>query len=300
MVRRILFPALLIVGCKAGPMAKIEALRDALASGDDAALREAVKEAPACTEQPPPAADGAYPPSCLSSIANALGSKAGFVANPPDHAGAATAALVLARDGRGDALPRVDTWLADLRDGKGTGHDALRLAVAKKMAEAAPAVGRKHDAESTRPALRAVVSAVPGACPTYWLVATDDASKLPPELTPDHSACVQRDLARREGPGGAYGAGMPRALEGALAIWRETERALRLGAPNASPSAKATIESKLAVIEAATQKIETERVDVRTSAATIAAIGEAHAEAGVAITPRADAGPPPPHPLRRP
>ena len=278
-------------------MAKIEGLRDALASDDEAALRTATASYPTCRERDVSElrdpGNGAYPMECLDGIANALGSKTGFAAESPDHAGAATAALIIARDGRGDGLANVDQWLNDLKTAKGTGHDTLRLAVARRMAEAAPMIGRKlEDGATMRAALKAVVSAVPGACPTYWLVATSNDGKLAPGLTPDHSSCVQHDLSRREGPGGTYAEGLPRALEGALALWRETERALRLGASLAAPNAKAIIATKLAVIEAATQKIATVRVDSKSSAAAITALGDVHAEAGVAFTPTApsDAG----------
>lgn len=298
MQRLLPFLVLFAIGCgKDRPMAKIEGLRDGLASSDDAALR-AMADLPKCNDQEVAKlrdpGEGAYDVPCLDAIATALGSKAGFVANPPDHAGAATAAVVIARDRRGDGLAHVDRWLADLKSAKGTGHDALRLAVARRMADAAPIVGRKlEDDTSMRAALKAIVGAVPGACPTYWLVASSADAKLPPELSPDHSACVQRDLKRREGPGGSYGAGLARALEGGLAIWRETERALRLGVAEAAPGAKSVLEAKLTVIEPATQKIATVRVD-SPSSATMSALAETHAEAGAPFSPppRPDAGAP--------
>jgi hypothetical protein len=199
-----------------------------------------------------------------------------------------------------------------MKNGKGAGHDALRLAVARKMAEAAPVVGRKiddDDDDAARAAMRAVVGAVPGACPTYWLLGTGvDPKTIPPELSADHSACVQKDLSRREGPGGSYGSGTLRALEGALALWRETERALRIGIPLAAPGPKAVLEKKLAIIEAATRKIQTKKMDSTLSSAMLGYMGEVHAEAGIPIfetrdgragADGADGGAPTP-PLRRP
>ncbi len=283
-------------GCK-GPMAKIEALRDALVTDDASPIRDATAGYPTCTDEQPvavaPNKPGPRDEGCLTDIANALGSKQGFIPKPPDHAAAATAALVITRDGRGDWLAHSDAWLADVKNGKGTGHDALRLAIARKMAEAAPVIGRTIDDEATASAaMKAVVSAVPGACPTYWLLGSGaDPKTVPLELTADHAACVQRDLARREGPGASYGSGHLRAVEGALALWREAERALRLGLPLADPGPKAALTKKLAVIEAATQKIQTKKLPP-TPISTLSYMADLHADAGVVIvkTPNADAG----------
>jgi hypothetical protein len=286
----LLLSAATLAGCK-GPMSKIEAIRDALATDDVAPIRDATSGYPTCTEAPRRvSAAGAPGPYdvCLASIASALGSKRGFVASPPDHAGAATAALVITRDGRGDWLAGSDDWLADVKSGKGTGHDALRLAIARRMADAAPVVGRRLDDDASgSAAMRAVVGAVPGACPTYWLLASGAApASLPIELSADHSACVHHDLARRDGPGASYGSGHARAVEGALALWREAERALRLGLALAEPGPKAVLEKKLAIVEAATRRIETRKVPAR-PVAELGFIGELHAQAGVPIV---DAG----------
>lgn len=280
-----------LFACK-GPMAKIEAVRDALVDDDAAAIERATSIGGACADGPlvavAPNKPGPHDAGCLTEIANALGSKQGFSPNPPDHAAATTAAIVLLREGRGDYLTNVDRWLVDLRSAKGVGHDALRLAVARKMAAASSKVGaRIEDEGSARSALQAVASAIPGACPTYWLVGSG-ASAIPAELSADHAACVQRDLARREGPGGGYGSGTFRALEGALSIWRETERALRMGLGLAEPAAKAVLEKKLAIIEAATRRIETKKVETDDHAT--AFLSEAHAEAGVILFRRTDAG----------
>lgn len=277
-------------------MAKIEALKGAFAKDDPAAIREATAGYPTCPDAPPtvtaPGKPGPNDAGCLTEIANALGSKRGFVQKTPDHAAAATAALVLARDGRGDWLVHVDDWLDDLKNGKGAGHDALRLAVAWRMADAAPLVGRNLDDEpSARAAMKAVVGAVPGACPTYWLLGSGGGVKaLPAALHPNHAACVHKDLGRREGAGPSYGSGVPRATEGALAVWRETERALRLGLPSAGPDAKPTLEKKLALIEAATQKIATTRAEP--SAPMLGALGDLHADAGVDYAAPPDGGAP--------
>jgi hypothetical protein len=288
-------------------MGKIDAVREALEQDDGAAIARAVEGYPACADAPPVALLPTQPSprdaGCLAAIANALGSKKGFTPKPPDQASATTVALVLLRDGRGDWVAHPDDWLGTLRSGRGTGVDALRLAVARKMAEAAPLVGRHLDGDrDALAAMKAVASAIPGACATYWLLGSGgDASSLAVEHSADHSACVQTDLKRREGPGGAYGAGTFRALEGSLALWREAERSLRLGLASASPSARAALERRLAVIERATQAIQAKKLASATPDATVLMLGDLHTDAGVALFRGPDggpadagAGPPPP------
>ncbi len=278
----------LLAACK-GPMAKIEAVRDALQKDDASSIKSAIEGYPACTDAPPVALLPTQPSprdtACLAELANALGSKKGFSITPPDQAAATTVAIVLLRDGRGDWVAHSDHWLASLKNGKGSGHDALRLAVARKMAEASPLVGRQLDAElDALAAMKAIASAIPGACPTYWLLGSGSSNAaLPSEQTSEHSACVHKDLKRREGPGGAYGDGTPRAIEGALALWREAERALRVGLPSAAPAAKAVLEGKMKTIEAATQAIKTTRLASTVPAATTDMLGDLHADAGVVL-----------------
>lgn len=287
----------LLASCKnAGPMAKIEAVRDGLVADDAAKIKDATTGYPTCPDVPPAAVPAGQPgprdKGCLSEIANGLGSKIGFRAPPVDQAAAATAALVLVRDGRGDWFVHADNWLTAIKTNKGSGQDALRLAVARKMAEASPRVGRAIEDEKTAAdTLAAISSAIPGACATYQLIgAGTDPSKIPAELGADHAACVHKDLSRREGMGPSYGEGTFRALEGALALWRETERALRLGLSVAEPAAKSALEKKLAVIEPATQKIATKKVESAVAKQTVVALGDMHADAGVVLFRMKDAG----------
>jgi hypothetical protein len=285
----------LAASCK-GPMAKIDAVREALEKDDAAAISSAIEGYPACADAPPVALLPAQPSprdtGCFAEIATALGSKKGFSPRPPDHAAATTVAIVLLRDGRGDWVAHSDDWLGSLKTGKGPGTDALRLAVARKMAEGAPRVGRKIEEEKDAlDAMKAVASAIPGACPTYWLLGSGtDPSKLAAEHSAEHSACVHQDLKRREGPGSSYGAGTFRALEGSLALWREAERSLRLGLASAAPSAKPTLESKLKIIEAATQAIATKKVASASPVEAVLMLGDVHADAGVPLWKDRDAG----------
>jgi hypothetical protein len=280
--------SVVLLACK-GSMGKIEAVRDALEKDDASSIKSAVEGYPACVDAPPVALLPTQPAprdtGCLADIATALGSKKGFAILPPDQAATTTVAIVLLRDGRGDWIAHPESWLSSLKGGKGTGPDALRLAVARRMAEAAPNVGRTLETDSdARAALKGVAGAIPGACPTYWLLGTGtDPNALAPEHSAEHASCVHKDLQRREGPGGGYGEGIFRALEGSLALWRETERALRLGLPNMAPAAKATLEAKLKVIEPATQAIATKKLATTTTAANTEMLGEVHAEAGVVL-----------------
>jgi hypothetical protein len=292
----LLFPMMTGACGNKGAMAKIDNVRDGLVADDAGKINEATSGYPTCPDVPPAAVPAGQPgprdKGCLSEIANALGSKIGFRAPPVDQAAAATAALVLVRDGRGDWFVHADNWLAAIKTNKGTGQDALRLAIARKMAEAAPRVGRAIEDEKTAAeALAAIASSIPGACPTYQLIGSGtEATKIPAELSADHAACVHKDLTRREGMGASYGEGTFRALEGALALWRETERALRLGLAVADPPVKSALEKKLAVIESATQKIATKKVDSAVQKAAVVALGDMHADAGVVLFRVRDAG----------
>lgn len=271
------------------PMAKIDGVRDALLKDDAAAIASAIGGYPACSDAPPvalsPAQESTRSTGCFAEIANALGSKRGFTQKPPDQASDTTVAVVLLRDGRGDWVAHSEDWLASLKNGKGAGTDALRMAVARKMAEAAPHVGKHIEEESAaEEAMVAVAAAIPGACPTYWLLGSGtDPAKIGAEHSADHAACVHKDLGRREGPGSGYGTGTFRALEGSLALWREAERALRLGLPNAAPAAKTVLEGKLATIEAATQRIDAKKVASAVANATVSMLGEVHADAGIVL-----------------
>lgn len=296
-------PLLFLAGALLGPLegckpkvVKMEAVRDALLSSDPAAFEETVKNVPTCPDAPPvavlPGKPSPLDKGCLSDIANMFGSRTGFQPMPPDQAALTTAAVLVARDGRGDRIAHADAWLSVLKGGKGVGADALRAAVSRAMEHEAPVVGRPlSDDAAARAAMKAIASAIPGACPTYFLLGRgDDAMQLPPELGPDHAACVQKDLSRREGPGPSYGTGIPRALEGALALWRETERALRLGAPAAEPPVKQAVEARLGVIEPATLKISTQRAATTIPQATLDRMGELHASAGIVLWRDAGAG----------
>jgi hypothetical protein len=279
-----------------GAMAKIDAVRDGLVADDAGKIEASTSGFPTCPDAPPQAVPAGQPgprdKGCLSEIANALGSKIGFRAPPIDQAAAATAALVVVRDGRGDWFAHADLWLAAIKTNKGAGQDALRLAVARRMASVAPRVGRTIEDEKTAAdTLAAIASAIPGACPTYQLIgAGTEAAKIRAELSADHAACVHKDLTRREGMGASYGEGTFRALEGALALWREAERSLRLGLASAEPAAKSTLEKKLAIIEPATQKVVTKKVESAVQKEAVIALGDMHADAGVILWKPRDAG----------
>ncbi len=243
-----------------------------------------VDDAPAC---------GADGPACLTTLATYMGSRSGFRSDKPDQASCAAVAVTLVRDHRGDLSPDANAWLNMLKSGQGVGVDALRMAVATEMARVAPDVGvRAEDDETAKKIIAAVAHSIPGACDTYAAIARGDAlSAMVPELHPDHSACVQRDLSRRDGPGGRYGANIFRAAEGAAALWREEERSLRMGLGASGPNAKKLVTEKLAVIEPITLKISLKKVESAEDEMLTMMLGDVHADAGVALW-KADAGTP--------
>lgn len=262
-------------------MARITAVRDGALEGE-AGLARAAKDLPAC---PPVGAAKTLEPACLDRLAAALGSKTGYRAVPADQATAATVAVLVGRDGLGYAVGRADAWLDLLKNGRGTGVDALRLVVSGGMAREAAVVGQRTEDEAVaRRMTLAVATRVPGACATYYLVGSGQDASLPPELRADHSPCVQRQLSFREGPGGRYGSGVFRAAEGAMALWRETERALRLGLDHVGEPVRTRLLADLAQIEPATQRIGLRRERATIAVDVGARLAEAHAEAGVPLT----------------
>src|SRR5262249_50061732 len=145
-----------------------------------------------------------------------------------------------------------------VRTGGGPGADALRIALARAMSEGASDVARSVDDEGAATALvRAVSVAVPGACTTYGLLGSGAGTeRLAPELSADHSPCVQKDLERKDGPGGTYGHGLFRAAEGAAALWRDAVRALRVGLAKMNGAPRAAVEDRLGALEAGLAKIQ--------------------------------------------
>ncbi len=275
-----------VLGCKKSPLARIENVRDALASDEAARIADAVEGLPPCDA--PPAVDGKRP--CLGPLATALGSKDGFLSTVPNQASAGAAAVILVRDHHGDWIPEPGTWLASMRAAKGPGADALRLAVGHEMALAAPKVGHKAAEEGdARAMMAAIAAAIPGACSTYAdLGAGIDEKTLSPERTADHSPCVQRDLGRVGGPGGTYGQGLWRAAAGASMLWKEEARILRDGSAQMDGKAKDRLVADLAFIDDATGKMELKTIETPQNGA-FYAIGM-HDDAGVPLSAAVDAG----------
>lgn len=234
------------MGCRS----KVASLRDALLD-EDAPRAAGVVEAPACVDR-----------GCLDVIAKGLGARHGFDPNDPDQASAGAVALVLARDRRGDLVPDADRWVAALTEARGFGADALRLAVAQGMAAIAPRLGKRldDDAEATK-VVHDAAGVLPGSCETYVLLEKGPIEALPPAKRPDHSPCVQRDSERKDGPGAKYGFGLWRAAAALVALWKDDARALRSGLPDADEAVRPELEKELAVIDAATSKIELKTVD---------------------------------------
>jgi hypothetical protein len=264
------------------PMDKIDSLRDACLAGDrDAAARVVdVVECPA-----PPAAVSMT--VCLDAAARAFGSN-GFSDQHPDQAGASAVAYFLAKRRSGEGLPAPDTWIAAMAGAAGVGADALRLAVATGMADAAPRVGKHMEEEAdARGLMNAVAASVPGSCDTYGALGRGDAlASFAPAKSPDHSPCVQHDLMRKEGPGATYGDGLWRAAAGAAALWKDESRGLATGLALSEGAVKRALEKRIAVIEAATQELQVRAVSTTQQGQYRAA--DAHRADGVPLG--ADAG----------
>lgn len=259
--------ACVAAGCGKG--ARIDALRDALSSSMD----KAKNAAPACAGETK---------DCLSVRATHFGSKSGFHDDPPDQASAAAVASMIADGLALDAVPSPGAWIASAKDGKGAGGDALRLAVARALVAAlGPWAKHVAGADLTRFA-HDVGAVMPGACRTYVKLG-GGALELADE--PDHSACVQRDLGRKHGPGGTYGQGDARAAAGALAFARDWVDALHDGSRLMTGDAKAALDATLATIDADLAKLNLEKVDA--PAGNAWALGSA--QHGVAVP---DAGAP--------
>lgn len=237
---------LALASCKKTPMDRVESIRSEL-EGDAPAL----DAFPKCTDRA----------ACAKDVATAIGGT--FDDKKPDQISAGAAAVVIAREGRGDDLASPDVWLAAMRKAKGAGADALRLAVALRMSASAGKHARTLDDDAGARAFTSdVAAAIPGACKTYeTLGAGGDPDTMPAADSPDHSACVQRDLSRKDGPGPAYGQGVFRGAEGALASWKETLAALHEGEALMSGKPKDVLGKRLATIDAATAKIAMKKVD---------------------------------------
>jgi hypothetical protein len=272
--------ALAMAACKGG-RGDIATLRGALATGDASAVAGATRGAPRCDAE----AGARAPDACLAEIAAWLGSKTGFHVDPPDQASAATAALVVTRDGRGEWVPAPDAWLASARTGSGAGVDSLRLAMATRiMVSVGPLVRSLSSDDDARALMRAVASSVPGACDTYaTLGAGADVNAGPPERTADHSPCVQKDLERSTGPRerGRYGSGLWRGAEGALSLWKDAAKALREGSGRADASVQGALGVKLEAIDAALATIETKKLPPAPDYSMF--MSDVHADAGVPL-----------------
>jgi hypothetical protein len=236
----------LLSACKKTPMDRVESIRSEL-EGDAPKL-----------DAMPKCADRA---ACAKDVATAIGGT--YDDKKPDQISAGAAAVVVARDAHGDDLASPDVWLAAMRKAKGAGADALRLAVAMRMGEHADKHARMIDDDAgARAFMSDVAAAIPGACKTYeTLGGGADPDKMDPAESPDHSACVQHDLSRKDGPGAAYGQGLYRGAAGALASWKETVAALHEGSSQMAGRTKEVLDKRLSSIDAATAKIAFKKVD---------------------------------------
>ena len=237
--------SLALAGCRG----RLETFRD------DLSLGRTASNAPRCSQR-------ADLPQCLENAAKFFAEGAHFNPTSPDQATAAAVAL-LVTDGNGAWLEGSGVWLASAKQGKGAGGDALRIAVAAALTRQSATIAYPlvTDEDATRLFL-AVSRSIPGACGTYALLATGgDGETLPIADSPDHAACVQADLMRTGGPGGAYGFGRWRAAAGALALWKDAVRDLEIGTAAMSGPSKERLKTTLNSLRDATSKITVKAVD---------------------------------------
>lgn len=236
-----LLAVLLASSCKKSPMGRVEEIRD-----------ELERDSPRFSDALAKCGDRA---KCAKDVATSIGGT--FDDKKPDQISAAAVAVVVARDRHATDAGSPDVWLAAMRKAKGPGADALRLATALAMKSAVDKHAHRVDTdEGARAFMADVAASIPGACKTYdALGAGADPNTMPPVDSPDHSACVQRDLGRKDGPGGAYGQGIFRAAAGARALWTEALAALHEGEAQTDPSAKDALSRRLAALDEGTPKI---------------------------------------------
>jgi hypothetical protein len=239
--------ATLALACSKDLMPKVHALQNELLHDAPATFADL----PACTADDEP--------SCLNAMTAALGSQTGYNAKAPDQATCAAAAVFLLRDKRGELAGDSDVWLNTLRSGTGDGVDTLRLAVATRMAEVAPRLATTWEAgPKLTTLLTEVTSAVPGACRPYAMLARGMKETEMPMLDHWHtSACVHKDMTRRDGPGADYSPdALSRTSAGAIALYQDTVRALRFGLKNANEPTRKFVEKKLESVEQQAQLIK--------------------------------------------
>ena len=264
-------------------MKNMENARDALAE----------KRAPSFEGAPTCAPTGQ---GCAEKLARYFGSKDGFNGLKPDQASSGAVSVLLLRDHRGDfalmgAASKTDVWLTVMRNGKGAGVDMLRLAVFRRAEEVSPRLAKSWDNDAAlAPFFADIASVVPGTCRTYGLMGAGKTSELLAATDDaDHSACVQADLSRRDGPGPLYGEGAFRAAAGALAAYRDALHALRIGLPHMAPSVSKVIEGSLLKLEVESDKIVLKKV-VRPGSDAAQHLANVHALAGAPMIPPVDAG----------
>jgi hypothetical protein len=276
-------------------MEPIVSLRDALAAGKDA--RD--KAGPACTEKASAQAlQSAEMPACCNETAKRFGAP---WANVPDNATAAAAAAMLISETGGNVVGHClplglrpggnhSRWQNVIRDGRGTGADALRLAVLRAADAERKVWNKTIESESDlRSLFAAAVHIIPGTCQVYADLRTEagqrDLLARPPEYSIDHSACVTEDLKRRTGPGPRYGYALPieqsiwRAGMAALIALREVATNLRLGLEKHGSLAK-KYDAELSAFELGVSKLEIHRVQT----APEVDFRDVHMQAGIPFT----------------
>lgn len=266
---------LLLAACKDDPNAKLNGVRDELSGASpsfDAKLTPCPTDA-----------------TCLGPLAKDLGSTKGYSAEKPDQASVGALAVLIARDGHGEWA--TGDWLDVLRQGKGSGADALRLAIGLRLAKVLPTYAHALTDAELPAFFKDVGRALPGSCKTYALLGDGkaDATLDVAEMS-DHSACVQKDLAREGGPGGAYGQGPWRAAAALQTRARAAAKAIQDGASLMGAKYKQVADARAKTALDALGNMVLVKVDAPAGNWTGDALSESHGDGGIKTLQLGDAG----------
>jgi hypothetical protein len=258
-----------IAGCKKDSMRPLRDTEAAMLAGTP------LPTLPACTTPDE---------TCANTLAHAFGGAA-FNAKAPDQASAGAMAIMLVRHQTAALGDDPEPWLRVLRAGKGPGSDALRLATSARLTAIMPGLAKSWpNSDALHGFVREVASAVPGACTTYVLISSGKSdAELPALLHWRTSACLHKDVTRRDGPGAGYAPdGTRRTAAGARAILHETVRALRAGAEFARPEVRARLLQELVMLE---QRVEEIKLDLPKAEAdaTREYLGKVHGDVGIEL-----------------
>ncbi len=198
----------------------MQSLADALSHGDDPHDRAELRGAPSCD-------DDAHRLLCLDLLTRFFGASGELT---PHHPAQADLAAIAFSQVPGSTFEDAGPFLGIVDNGSGLGADIFRLALAARLRDEARMFPKTIGAPDSAEYLDRVGRTVFGACATYSVLGRNPPlATLTPELHPDTSRCVARDLGRPLGPGATFSKGTHRAVSAADALVRTLANALRNG-----------------------------------------------------------------------